>query len=303
MLRLFPTTLAALALIGCSPTLGDAPFKCSGAGQCPDGYECNGAKVCVKAGSCPAGVPGCAPGPAVCGDGRCADEETCEACEKDCGKCGAPNCGDGKCAGKETCDTCAKDCGKCCAGDGCQTERDADVPDPDGGGPTPDLWTQHDRSSPPKDGPVVNECIENQTKCDNADTLRYCESAKWKVETCEALCKANGADYAVDCRVLSQTGKDGCLCGKYSKFGEPCTDEILCGTGLFCGAFSSTAATGFCTKYCSNPDGICPGAPAGTKATCSLSVGGQNVCAFVCEDYFTDCPKPMVCDFDLVCKP
>lgn len=299
MSRLISSIVALLALAGCSPNLGDAPFKCSGAGQCPDGYECNAAKVCVRVGNCPAGVPGCAPGPAVCGDGRCSDSETCETCDQDCGGCEGPHCGDGTCAGKETCSTCAQDCGECCTGDGCGGESDMGLPDR---GSSPDIWTQADRGPAP-DGPVVTECTENDTKCDDTDTLRYCEGGKWHVETCEGLCTANGADYGIDCRILTQTGRDGCLCGNYAQFGDQCTEEILCGSGMFCGAFSSTASKGFCTKYCSNPGGYCSGSPAGTEATCSLEVGGQYVCAFVCDSVFTDCPQPMVCDFDYTCKP
>jgi hypothetical protein len=299
MSRLCASIPVLLALAGCSPNLGDAPFKCSGAGQCPDGYECNAARVCVRQGTCPTGVPGCAAGPAVCGDGRCSDDESCKTCDKDCGACTGAYCGDKACAGKETCETCAKDCGQCCTGDGCGGASEGGLPDL---GPEPDARPPRDQGPQP-DQPGLPDCTENDTKCDNKDTLRYCETGKWTVEACEALCKANGADYAVDCRILTQTGKDGCLCGKYAAFGEQCTDEVLCGTGLFCGAFSASATKGFCTKNCSNPGGQCTGAPPGTEATCSLEVGGQNVCAFICEDFYTDCPQPMVCDFDYVCKP
>ena len=49
-----------------------------------------------------------------CGDGNCADGETCEDCPSDCGEC-PPYCGDGKCMADigEDCETCKEDCGEC----------------------------------------------------------------------------------------------------------------------------------------------------------------------------------------------
>lgn len=49
--RLFPAVATVLAL-GCSPSLGDAPFACDNAGICPEGYSCR-ASVCVRDGTQP----------------------------------------------------------------------------------------------------------------------------------------------------------------------------------------------------------------------------------------------------------
>ncbi len=55
-----------------------------------------------------------------CGDGVCADVESCESCRADCAsECPPPpdvptiRCGDGTCNGGETCGSCAGDCGAC----------------------------------------------------------------------------------------------------------------------------------------------------------------------------------------------
>src|SRR5271154_603463 len=53
--------------------------------------------------------------PPYCGDGLCADTETCSSCPTDCGECPPPTpvCGDGVCNGEETCSSCPCDCGQC----------------------------------------------------------------------------------------------------------------------------------------------------------------------------------------------
>jgi len=51
--RFFLAAASVLLAIGCSPTLGDAPFACSGQGVCPDGYSCR-VSVCVRDGTTPA---------------------------------------------------------------------------------------------------------------------------------------------------------------------------------------------------------------------------------------------------------
>ncbi len=58
----------------------------------------------VDAGFIDSGVP-------TCGDNHCSSNETCSACEVDCGPC--PTCGDGQCNGAETCGSCEADCGAC----------------------------------------------------------------------------------------------------------------------------------------------------------------------------------------------
>ena len=52
--------------VGCELNLGEAPFLCSNAGQCPDDYECIFQKTtppgyCVKYNTCPDALAGCAP--------------------------------------------------------------------------------------------------------------------------------------------------------------------------------------------------------------------------------------------------
>jgi hypothetical protein len=83
-----------------------------GGGSCGDGICFEGNETCQNCekdcGKCPA-----------CGDGICNGQETCQNCPGDCGKC--PVCGDGICNGQETCQNCPGDCGTCpaCAHDVC----------------------------------------------------------------------------------------------------------------------------------------------------------------------------------------
>ncbi|MCB9557855.1 MAG: hypothetical protein H6707_17215 [Deltaproteobacteria bacterium] len=68
---------ASLLLASCvGVDLGDAPFFCSSAGQCPEGYSCRaigGQQVCARSGG-------------FCGDGVCdPSSESCENCSTDCG--------------------------------------------------------------------------------------------------------------------------------------------------------------------------------------------------------------------------
>jgi len=59
--------------------------------------------------ACPPGVTGCDPAPPRCGDGDCADLETCRMCPADCGACAAV-CGDFHCDAGEDIATCPGDC-------------------------------------------------------------------------------------------------------------------------------------------------------------------------------------------------
>jgi len=95
--------------------------QCSGAETCftcaQDCGKCCGDGTCGDGESCTNCVDDCGPCTGECGDGVCnpAEDETQMTCPADCGD--APGCGDGACADGETCATCAEDCGSCC-GDG-----------------------------------------------------------------------------------------------------------------------------------------------------------------------------------------
>jgi hypothetical protein len=100
---------------------------CSGAG-CVDlsndsehcgrcGQACTMSQVCVNgacacpSGTVPCGSSGCCPPIDACGNGSCADGESCADCPADCGPCAS--CGDQVCDGTETCESCEADCGAC----------------------------------------------------------------------------------------------------------------------------------------------------------------------------------------------
>ncbi len=171
---------------GCSPDLGVAPFKCNvGSPQCPEGYECNAGNICVKEGTCPSEVPGCQTS-SSCGDGRCnaQEGETCQTCEKDCGKC-QPGCGDGECtAPQEDCGTCPADCGACppvCGDDNCELpETQATCPQ--------DCSSTHCGNGKCETGETVSNCpadCKAQPVCGDGK----CELPE-TVSNCPADCKA-----------------------------------------------------------------------------------------------------------------
>ncbi|MCC6750914.1 MAG: hypothetical protein IT371_24870 [Deltaproteobacteria bacterium] len=272
---------------GCGINLGDAPFLCNrGSPQCPDGYECNKANVCVREGTCPQGVAGCEPKPDTGsvkpdggsgqdgsgpGDGSTPTDglvilpDTTVRPDKCVGRCdqGTPNkCGNGVCDQGETVLSCPADC-------------------------------------------KSTTCTAGETKCQDKSNLRFCENGAWKSSDCTTLCKGGGYDYATECTYSSKDAKDLCLCGKYAKFGELCNNDVKCNASLnlFCGSFGTTTTKGFCTKYCSNPNGICSGSPLGTEAQCILDVGGKDACGFIC-DLFVSCPTGLNCDVvSGLCKP
>jgi hypothetical protein len=279
---------------GCAIDLGHAPFRCNEGGNplCPPDFECRNA-ICVKAGYCD-DTYGCLPGfqclanrceagtAADCGDGKCESSESCSSCQEDCGEC-VTSCGDGLCTAGETCSNCSKDCGKCtedCGNGFCDpTENELTCPT--------DCQT--------------GKCEGDETICAGEDNLRYCQAGSWTTSACSELCTASGEDYTVGCRFSSERNKDACFCGNYKTYGEVCTADKKCGTGLFCGSFDGSS-TGFCTKECTSVSS-CSGGPTGTEAECNLNVDGKNVCGFIC-DFFVLCPSGLHCDSaNGVCKP
>lgn len=320
-----------LAVVGCSPDLGDAPFKCNtGEPKCPSGYSCNKAKVCVPEGECPVGVAGCPA--ASCGNSKCDNGETCSSCAKDCGKCSA-KCGDGTCSSDEHCKSCPADCGRCAAGCGdgtCASTEDCSTCQPDcgkcssgrcgdgkcnsgetvsncpvdcsssGGCGDGKCDSGETATSCPKD--CGGSCSGDQTKCQGTTSLSYCEGGSWKSDTCANLCTKGQYDYSVGCSTSSSQSKDVCVCGHYRKFGETCDTKQKCASGLFCGTFGS-GSSGFCTKYCTVPDSVCSGAPAPYTARCNLQVGSKYACGFSCN-LLSSCPQGLTCDLaGQVCKP
>ena len=77
-------------------------------------------------------------------------------------------------------------------------------------------------------------------------------------------------------------------------FGDTCTST--CPTGLTC-IIEPGAETGFCTKSCDNPGGICKGEPKGTSAFCLLPGANTHYCAFICKTKLNEyaCPTALQC--------
>jgi len=126
------------------------------------------------AGLCPASTVGLTGGlKAVCsgcGNGVCAEGETCATCAKDCGAC--KTCGDGRCDDNETCTTCPVDCGECpkCGDGRCRAgERTSSCPaDCYCGNGTCDAG-ENSTSCP-------SECYCGNSTCDFAENGTQCPS-------------------------------------------------------------------------------------------------------------------------------
>lgn len=92
--------------------LSNNPEHCGRCGQtCTASQVCENGVCACPAGMVPCGSSGCCPPTAPCGDGSCADGESCSDCPADCGPCAG--CGDQVCNGTETCASCEADCGAC----------------------------------------------------------------------------------------------------------------------------------------------------------------------------------------------
>lgn len=327
-------------LSGCAPDLGEVPFLCNnGTPRCPSGYECK-VRYCVKEGTCPEMVPGCTT-PATCGNGACdvgEDEQNCsqdckggncgngtcdagetaKSCPKDChcgdGTCGTEEtpascpedcpvstCGDGKCLSPETVKSCPEDCPPVCGDGTCDLgENSQSCPKDCPAGVCGDKKCDPGETETSCPTDCGTSCTDGTTQCEGADKLKSCVAGTWKTDDCNAYCTAGGYNYSTGCQYSSTQKKDVCLCGKYVGFGSVCDDTKKCDPAtLFCGVFG-TSSKGFCTKYCTSS---CSGAPAGTYASCSVSVAGKSACVFEC-DFFTFCPSALTCDFFAgICKP
>lgn len=286
-----PGLLCAAFALGSSACisvdLGDVPFLCSPAEQCPDGYYCRDnkqIKVCVRNGSCPLGFPGCPP--LSCGNTKCDDGETCANCPGDCG-----GCGDGSVS-----DVGLRDVG---LSDG-PNDRGITLID---GKVRPDSTIRRD-GAPPPDGGNGPCTTEGAGKCANKNTLNICKSGVWQPQDCNTLCAQGGYDYSVECGLSSSSGREVCMCADFGGLGATCDDRFRCDPSLFCGRFIA-AKPGFCSKVCQGHQD-CTGTPPGTKALCALSINSQTACGFVCGSVSptSTCPSGLNCDTaNGVCEP
>ena len=85
-------------------------------------------------------------------------------------------------------------------------------------------------------------------------------------------------------------------------FGDTCSMVAQpCLSGFFCSKDLGDAV-GFCTKQCGALGETCPGAPAGTRASCLLQlVPSGFACAFVCDaggQQGIGCPAGLSCKTD-----
>ncbi len=169
----------------------------------------------------------------------------------------------------------------------------------------------------PTDGPVKvdqpvkvdkgTSCVPGATTCPNTSTLRYCDNdGKWKTDTCANLCKTGGYDYADSCKFEAGKAKYLCSCGKYAGFGGLCSKDQKCAPSApLCVVFPG-GSKGFCTRECTNLQGVCPGAPSGSISKCQhklqTTTGFKYICGFDCS--LASCPMGMTCDYlTWHCKP
>ena len=299
------STLLLLLLSGCQLDLGSAPFRCGPPTQdprCPAGYTCK-SNLCILDGSCPAILPECGSS-SNCPNGACeADKgETLATCPQDC-LCGNKTCDTDK---GETCTSCPEDCGECpskCNNKKCETgETPQNCPQDCPASQCPNNRCEQDETeqSCPQDCKNTG-CASDETKCENKETLQYCESGVWKTDSCDALCKAGQFDYGAGCEYDAAKSKNVCLCGKFGGLGTICDDKALCDPKYFCGYFTENKP-GFCSFNCPAANTTCSGAPTGTVSKCVLKVGGQFACGFLCDS--TPCPPGLNCDqASKLCKP
>lgn len=223
---------------------------------------------------------------------------------------GSPRCPDGYECVDNHCvkeGTCPKSLPQCASGDAAIT--------PDKGGDAGVITFDGKPADTPgkTDAPPVKQdqgqkCSPGVgSSCVDSKTLKYCgTSSSWKTDLCAKLCADGGFDYADGCQYDTTSKKYLCICGKFSGFGGLCTTKQKCQTALICATFG-TSANGYCTKYCTNLQGVCPGTtPSGTLARCILQIntssGLQYACGFDCT--MAQCPTGMKCDYLAgYCKP
>jgi hypothetical protein len=72
-------------------------------------------------------------------------------------------------------------------------------------------------------------------------------------------------------------------------YANPCPDQLVC-------LKSMGSALGYCTRTCVQPGSVCPGAPEGTRATCTFELRGSglHLCSFGCGKGYT-CPPDLEC--------
>lgn len=237
---------ACLFVLGCgtAPSVAtDATFA-TVAGDAGGGDLSCGDGVCAESESCVSCAADCGACPA-CGDGTCSSEaETCADCPADCGACAA--CGDGACADPETCLSCPSDCGACPAcGDGtCDPESETceDCAADCGACPV-DLCG--DGRCDPAAGEDCSSCAADCDECPHCGD-GACEAAE--AETCKS-CPA-------DCGACKSCG-DG-TCAAASETCSTCPAD--CGACNPCGDGKCDGAGEDC-KSCPADCGTC--APKG----------------------------------------
>ncbi len=137
---------------------------------------------------------------------------------------------------------------------------------------------------------ALSTCLDNASKDSCAN-----DCADPKSSAC-ATCLQNACGTELD-----SCGVGGNPPVGDGKWGDPCSLESGCESGLDCVTFGS-AGKSFCTQKCTNQGQECTGTPpAGTKPFCVLSDKAQTTfwCAFLCKAQSQTFP----CPTELTCGP
>ncbi|MBM4352741.1 MAG: hypothetical protein FJ109_02940 [Deltaproteobacteria bacterium] len=164
--------------------------------------------------------PSCSP---VCGDGKCAKEEGCEACPEDCGVC-PPKCNNQVCEmdkdvygdAAENCSVCPADCGPCCPNGFCDYGEQC--------------------GTCPQD---CGQCCPNG-QCDNGESCITCPD---DCGTCQPICGdqvCNGNETCESCAQDCGT----CPAAGWCKLSGKAGDTVMCQLALAAENAASPKATG-----------------------------------------------------------
>ena len=249
---------------------------------CEDSAHCRPGYVCTESGAC---LPDCRSG-FDCGEFECSEEGQCLPPSCDLGLLGAPCASDARC-----------DSGVC-----------FESTDDDG----PTGWT---------DGMCTEPCTENcPGKCVVIDSTAWCLPACEDSASCRSgyLCDDSGACLP-DCRLGWDCG-DGYVCGddgrcevdtsNLASFGEPCTADHTCETGVCFEETDEDGATGWIDGICARPcTDSCPGGCVvlDGEPWCLPSCATADDCrtGYVCSDdssvCLPDCRLDWDCGDDYIC--
>jgi hypothetical protein len=181
---------------------------------------------------------------------------------------------------------------------------DNGIPNPDtGGGNTQSCTEVLQCAAQCTDQNCIANCVSKGT-ADAATKFNALNACLQSAGTgaCASDCSNPQSSACTAClQTTCKTEQDACLGGggtPEAGFGDRCNQQKPCPTGMTCAIVQQGATDGFCTKPCQTIGELCPNAPTGTQAACTLSDGqGGNFCGFLCkaQGQTWSCPSDLAC--------